>query len=612
MPQETQSIPKYLGIENEFGCIFKNEKTEAYANELAGHSFVFYFNPTWLGFRKSGAWDPKERMSGLADANDARTHSYYSDESWQSCLNFLLPNGARFYCDLGHPEISTPLARNAIEAITYDRACERIMEIIAKIHEETRGKGYLLFKNNRAHGFEAERNRTDSSVSFATHENYLVKRSVPVERLIGRLLPFLAIRTVLIGAGFVEKKQSAKDVPYQISQRADFFTLDASVKTTGLLRPLMNLRDRPYADPSRYRRLHVISGDANMCEVAQFIKHVTMQVLLMMVEDDYLDDRFSLKSHIQSFHEVSRDPEFKKKLTRSNNLPSRTAIDMLKEYVDLMWNYLEDFGIRDETLRAGIQKTGDMLRRLELNPEACFGTLDHVTKRILIENAMARGKITSWRDERARQYDLRYHATDKNRSIFYHPKTYSHMERVTTDEAIERAIFETTPTRCRFMVEVHRRFGFALWDWRKFSIKDESGKNTLPIFLDDPLAPWESLSPILSDDRGEFIRNVEDAGFFSGAPPLKEDDEDVDEKRLHKRGWKCIPSFQRILLQKLIPRKKESDAAPDNAVNEGSECDTPWWRGFNETVDDIDGERWLRNLMNGEIREDPKDDDKKE
>ena len=41
---------------------------------------------------------------------------------------------------------------------------------------------------------------------------------------------------------------------------------------TTLKRPIINTRDEPDADPERYRRLHVIIGDANMSEVCTYLK----------------------------------------------------------------------------------------------------------------------------------------------------------------------------------------------------------------------------------------------------------------------------------------------------------------------------------------------------
>ena len=37
---------------------------------------------------------------------------------------------------------------------------------------------------------------------------------------------------------------------------------------TTLNRPIINTRDEPHADASRHRRLHVITGDANLSEIS--------------------------------------------------------------------------------------------------------------------------------------------------------------------------------------------------------------------------------------------------------------------------------------------------------------------------------------------------------
>ena len=45
----------------------------------------------------------------------------------------------------------------------------------------------------------------------------------------------------------------------------------------------MNTRDEPHADPQKYRRLHVIVGDANLCEVATFLKTGATAIVLAMI-----------------------------------------------------------------------------------------------------------------------------------------------------------------------------------------------------------------------------------------------------------------------------------------------------------------------------------------
>ena len=74
-------------------------------------------------------------------------------------------------------------------------------------------------------------------------------------------------------------------MPFQLSQRADFFEEEVGLETT-LKRPIVNTRDEPHCDGQKYRRLHVIVGDANLCEVATFLKVGTTAIVLSMIEDD--------------------------------------------------------------------------------------------------------------------------------------------------------------------------------------------------------------------------------------------------------------------------------------------------------------------------------------
>ena len=73
-------------------------------------------------------------------------------------------------------------------------------------------------------------------------------------------------------------------------QRADFFEEEVGLETT-LKRPIVNTRDEPHCDAQKYRRLHVIVGDANLSEVATFLKVGTTAIVLAMIEDDVLGDR---------------------------------------------------------------------------------------------------------------------------------------------------------------------------------------------------------------------------------------------------------------------------------------------------------------------------------
>ena len=71
--------------------------------------------------------------------------------------------------------------------------------------------------------------------------------------------------------------------------------------------PIVNTRDEPHADAQKYRRLHVIVGDANLSEVATFLKVGTTALVLAMVEDDFLPRDFVFRTPVQAMRQVSYD-----------------------------------------------------------------------------------------------------------------------------------------------------------------------------------------------------------------------------------------------------------------------------------------------------------------
>src|SRR5207249_6574010 len=106
--------------------------------------------------------------------------------------------------------------------------------------------------------------------SYGCHDNYLMRRDIPWDRIVAGALPFLITRQIFAGAGKIGiEAESAGAQPgvFQISQRADFFQTPVTIDTMNK-RALVNTRDEPHADAARYRRVHVIIGDSNMSEWA--------------------------------------------------------------------------------------------------------------------------------------------------------------------------------------------------------------------------------------------------------------------------------------------------------------------------------------------------------
>ena len=97
--------------------------------------------------------------------------------------------------------------------------------------------------------------------------------------------------------------------PFQISQRADFMEAELGVDTMHN-RPILNTRDEPHADRTKYRRLHLILGDANMCEYATALKVGTTRLVLDLLQRGEVPS-LELEQPVAAIKQLSRDPDLK-------------------------------------------------------------------------------------------------------------------------------------------------------------------------------------------------------------------------------------------------------------------------------------------------------------
>src|SRR5437016_4313365 len=264
------AIPKVMGIETEYGIAGPGA---AEFNPVLSSSFLIN---AYAGRLRKIRWD-YEQKSPLRDARGFEpVQERQPVEEELGLANVVLPNGARYYVDHAHPEYSTPECTNPRDLVIHDKAGERILELsIARATQAMPpGQRVLVYKNN-----------TDNKgVSYGTHENYLVDRAVPFPRIVRDITPHFVSRQIYTGAGLLGGND---EIPYQISQRADFFEVEVGLETT-LKRPIVNTRDEPHADPEKYRRRHVIIGDANMSEGATYLRTGNTALVLAMSEDRFI------------------------------------------------------------------------------------------------------------------------------------------------------------------------------------------------------------------------------------------------------------------------------------------------------------------------------------
>lgn len=288
------------------------------------------------------------------------------------------------------------------------------------------GTPVRLYKNNTDfHGH-----------SYGCHDNYLVARAVPFSALVAGLVPFLVSRQVVAGAGKVgTEAQESRYVPgpYQISQRADFMETELGVDTMHN-RPILNTRDEPHADRQRYRRLHLIIGDANMCEYATALKVGTTQLVLDLIARGSVPD-LELEHPVAAVKQISRDSDLQT-VVRRHNGRTIAAVDIQIQYYEAATRM---FSGSDGESDWVLKEWGETLQLLTHNRQQLVGKLDWVTKQWLLETFLREERL-EWDDPWLASLDLEYHNIDPEMGLYMGLEAERKAWRLTSAEMIEEAI----------------------------------------------------------------------------------------------------------------------------------------------------------------------------
>jgi proteasome accessory factor A len=488
------AIHKVLGTETEYGIVVRGDPgfNPAVASSLVVNSYP--------GSRVKVQWSYEEESPGR-DARGFGHDTYGLIDPEGAVVNSVLSNGARLYVDHAHPEYAGPETYDPREAALYDKAGERIMHRAASAASEAAGRHVSLYKNNS----------DGKGNSYGAHENYLLSRETPFSDVIRYATTFMVTRQIFTGSGKLGKENDREDVDFQITQRADFFEEEVGLETT-LKRPIINTRDEPHGDPSQYRRLHVILGDANLSEYQIFLKLGSTALVLAALEDGAIPDSLDLADPVNSCWQVSHDLA----LTRPLELDgggSATALELQSRYLEWLTKYVEkelDDPVWDEVI-------GEWERTLDLlatKPEALADTLDWVAKRRFLEGYVNRDGL-QWTNSKLRAFDLQYHDVDPGKGLYNRLADRGSMRRMFTDEEIDEAS-ESPPTRTRayFRGRCVSDFAGSLvaanWDSLVFDV-GESHLKRVPMM--EPLRGDAALVADLLDnaeDAADLLRRLEE------------------------------------------------------------------------------------------------------
>lgn len=455
------AIPKVIGTETEFGITIRNqpEFNPALASSLLINSYE--------GGRVRVQWSFDEESPG----RDARGFGYETfgvSDVDSGLVNVVLTNGARLYVDHAHPEYSSPECADPLSAALYDKAGEVVVAGAAdSARRVLSGDEDLRVHKNNSDG---------KGNSYGAHENYLVARELPFGDLIEYATTWMVTRQIFTGAGKVGAENGRPSIDYQITQRADFFEEEVGLETT-LKRPIINTRDEPHSDVSRYRRLHVIIGDANMSEVQNYVKLGTTALLLAAIEDRVLPDPLRLSDPVRSTWKVSHDPGLRQRMQLENG-DKVSALELQFRYLEWLTKYAEsehDMEVWGPVLR----EWKSILEDLEVDPARTADRLDWTAKRRLLEGYRQRDGL-AWDDPKLAMVALQYHDTDPGKGLYHRLAGRGAIRRLFTDEQVAMAaVAPPEDTRAYFRGRCVAQYPDSLvaanWD----SLVFDTGESTL-------------------------------------------------------------------------------------------------------------------------------------
>ena len=357
----------------------------------------------------------------------------------------VLANGARLYVDHAHPEYSSPEVLTPRDALVWDRAGEVVARRAMTVLSDDRGSTgapveIVLYKNNV----------DGKGAAYGTHENYLVRRDLPFEELAAVLAPFLVTRPVLVGAGRVGIGQRSERPGFQISQRADYVESEIGLQTT-FNRPIINTRDEPHADGARWRRLHVINGDANRFDVPIYLKVATTDLLLWFLEQAHAEDTDELREAVtdlgrmaitgdpvEEHWAVSHDPTLSYELTTQGG--AMTALAIQRTYLNAVTPAVTRRGDPEAQHALDLWRQSlDALERWRRDGSGPAAQLVEWVAKYELCEGLRRRSGTGWDDPRLAALDIQWADLRPGRSVVDKLDAAGRIHRLVTEAEVQRA-----------------------------------------------------------------------------------------------------------------------------------------------------------------------------
>ena len=496
------ATPKVCGIETEYGILLRG----ADVDPVTASSLIVsaYKDSPWASTSFDASHENPSR-----DARGVNLDDYLDPIIDSKMINTVLSNGARYYVDHAHPEYSSPECATIREAVLFDVAGEFILrESMNKANERLPENVRIdLFKNNS----------DGKGNSYGCHENYLIDRQIPFTKLAAFITTHFVTRQVFCGSGKVGHESPSGVVDqsgFQISQRADFFEEQVGLETT-MKRPIVNTRDEPHCDPQKYRRLHVIVGDANMSQFASYLKLGSTALVLSMIEDGKFPQQLLIAHPVHAIKQISRDISMSEQILMADGT-RMTAVEIQGELCAAVRAYVEAgsyCGLAQDEAYDVLFKWEQVVHDLASKQNLLTTKIDWIAKLSLVDGTKKRHSLAD-SDSRLKAIDLMYHSLDPKVCL----ATKMNIAHMFDDETVANAVRrppETTRAffRGRVVEKWFDQVVNANWDSIVF---DVANRPLQKLFMNEPLRGTRELTESIINSSS----SIEELLALLGKPDL--------------------------------------------------------------------------------------------
>ncbi|NJN69470.1 MAG: proteasome accessory factor PafA2 family protein [Nitrospira sp.] len=424
-------LNRIFGLETEYGLLIHEDRPD--------HS------PTWFAHKIRDHLFHVQRR-GVLDL-----HHRGHDEPPGN--GGFLTNAGRIYLDMGHLEYASPECHSLTDVVASDRAGDLLLQ--RAIDELGFSDRVSLIKNNIDH---------ETDATFGSHENFLVSRRFPFSRHgMAPLITFLVTRQIFTGSGRVGSAslqdawiqmdrllvppstfgvRHGKDLPFQISQRADYIVNDF-FEWVQHNRAIVNTRDEPLADPNQYRRIHLLLGDSNMAEYATALKLGTTGLVLQLIEEGHAPQDLEIDEPVEALQEISQDQE-RRWSVQLQSRKTMSALDIQERFLDCALQHCKG---QDEETDWVLAQWASVLQDLRGDYQKLIGRVDWASKLWLLE-CFRESEHLDWGDPMLKSLDLEYHNLNHTKGLYYGLLEEGRVPRLTAD-ALIRIAMEEAPKNTR-------------------------------------------------------------------------------------------------------------------------------------------------------------------